>query len=345
MNSRVFSSSILLIAILVLPTQGQKTDFFWSFYDLNQGAENGPASKVFQVGDEASIFLYYSTFGPNNSDLELGAIMDVWTSRTGAIKFTNAETLNYDILFSQYACGRWGFNFGICIFGLFGAWEFGTVEDDLVNEWGAFAVDSPGIRQGFFFDTGYDENANAFLFGRIDFEVLTDTRGSIELHIAPGNGMVINEWSCLPQIMELEYGSATIEIEGSYLLGDVNLDDEISLLDIAPFVELLQSNQFLLEADTNFDGQVNVEDIDGFVDLIVGFPGPDNPPLGEPQDNLLGDVNCDGFVNMIDGPCLVELIEFDLKPCNFFTADINQDEAINYFDIRVMAETIVENIE
>lgn len=54
------------------------------------------------------------------------------------------------------------------------------------------------------------------------------------------------------------------------LLGDVNLDDEVNLLDVAPFVELLSSGGFQDEADINQDGQVNLLDVNPFVELLAG---------------------------------------------------------------------------
>lgn len=56
----------------------------------------------------------------------------------------------------------------------------------------------------------------------------------------------------------------------SVLLGDVNRDGSVDLLDVQPFVDLLSSNQFQAEADVNQDGVVDLLDIGGFVDLLGG---------------------------------------------------------------------------
>lgn len=55
-----------------------------------------------------------------------------------------------------------------------------------------------------------------------------------------------------------------------FLLGDVNQDGTVDLLDVNPFVELLSNSLFQLEADINMDGEVNLLDIAGFVDLLAG---------------------------------------------------------------------------
>jgi len=53
-----------------------------------------------------------------------------------------------------------------------------------------------------------------------------------------------------------------------FLLGDVNRDDSVNLLDVAPFVALLSNGNFQVEADINGDGFVNLLDIGPFVDLL-----------------------------------------------------------------------------
>ena len=54
------------------------------------------------------------------------------------------------------------------------------------------------------------------------------------------------------------------------LIGDVNLDGVIDLLDVAPFIELLETGGYQIEADINQDGVVNLLDVAPFVDLLTG---------------------------------------------------------------------------
>ena len=54
------------------------------------------------------------------------------------------------------------------------------------------------------------------------------------------------------------------------LLGDVNCDQVVNLLDVGPFVETLVSAEFNTKADINRDGVVNLLDVSGFVNLIAG---------------------------------------------------------------------------
>ena len=52
------------------------------------------------------------------------------------------------------------------------------------------------------------------------------------------------------------------------LLGDINGDGLINLLDVQPFVDLLTNNLFQVEADINGDGVVDLLDVQPFVDLL-----------------------------------------------------------------------------
>ena len=54
------------------------------------------------------------------------------------------------------------------------------------------------------------------------------------------------------------------------LRGDVNRDGVVNLLDVQPFVELLTSGEFQLEADINLDGVVDLLDVAPFIDLLSG---------------------------------------------------------------------------
>jgi hypothetical protein len=52
------------------------------------------------------------------------------------------------------------------------------------------------------------------------------------------------------------------------LLGDVNQDGLVNLLDIEPFVTLLTDGLFQAEADINQDGSVNLLDVGPFIDIL-----------------------------------------------------------------------------
>ena len=54
------------------------------------------------------------------------------------------------------------------------------------------------------------------------------------------------------------------------LLGDVNGDGEVNLLDVGPFVNAITSGVFVPEADINGDGIVNLLDVAPFIELLTG---------------------------------------------------------------------------
>ncbi len=58
--------------------------------------------------------------------------------------------------------------------------------------------------------------------------------------------------------------------DGGIILGDVNGDGVVNLLDVAPFVNAVTTGTFIPEADINGDGVVNLLDIAPFVDLLTG---------------------------------------------------------------------------
>ena len=58
--------------------------------------------------------------------------------------------------------------------------------------------------------------------------------------------------------------------ESETLIGDVNLDGVVNLLDISPFIDLLLNGGYSAEADINRDGSVNTLDIDPFIEILLG---------------------------------------------------------------------------
>jgi sugar lactone lactonase YvrE len=68
------------------------------------------------------------------------------------------------------------------------------------------------------------------------------------------------------------------------VLGDLNLDGDVNGLDVDPFVDVLLSGPFQVEADMNKDGEVNGLDVDPFVAAVVGGA---QMAVPEPQTLLL----------------------------------------------------------
>lgn len=67
--------------------------------------------------------------------------------------------------------------------------------------------------------------------------------------------------------------TASIVLTGDlipFVLGDVNCDGAVNLLDVSPFIDALTISPFNAKADINMDGAVNLLDVAGFVDLLAG---------------------------------------------------------------------------
>ena len=64
--------------------------------------------------------------------------------------------------------------------------------------------------------------------------------------------------------------TAFVMLRLEIILGDVNCDGEVSLLDVAPFVDAISKGTFIDKADINQDGFVNLLDVDPFVALLSG---------------------------------------------------------------------------
>ena len=62
----------------------------------------------------------------------------------------------------------------------------------------------------------------------------------------------------------------SIIAENELLLGDVNLDGVVNLLDVDSFLERIASGKYQAEADVNQDGSVDLLDVAPFVAIVVG---------------------------------------------------------------------------
>ena len=212
MNTRIYSAVLVLMTVLSTSISAQ-TDFFWSTFDLNSGAANSDLKATYEQGDTGSLFLYFSTNGPSDSNLSVGGFLDVATSMNGVIEFTRAETFDFTINVGGTPIGnRWLDDMG----GGGSAGETGDVMANFIDEWNAFTVTGgQGILesnngQGVFLDEGYDAGADAFLFGVVDFTVVGSMGSSVDLITSVGDGMVVDGGTAL----DPEFGNATINVTG-----------------------------------------------------------------------------------------------------------------------------------
>ena len=258
MNKYFLPLFLCLVTCFGTPASGQ-TDTFWSFNPLNTGANNSFAEQTFAVGESGTLYLYIAI------EIDTGCSLDVLTTQSGVIAFTAAESFDFDIVFtpdpSQILGVRWGDAFG----------PASNVTPDFVDNLTTFTVvTGDGMvfsnnGSSVFLDSGFDIEAQAFLHSKIDFDAIGP--GEIEIDYAPGvTGIVHNSMTISPTL-----AGARIIVESDVILGDLNGDGVVTLLDVAIFIDLLSTNTFQLEADINQDGAVGLLDVQPFIDAI-NFP-------------------------------------------------------------------------
>ena len=70
--------------------------------------------------------------------------------------------------------------------------------------------------------------------------------------------------------MDPDLGSFRLIVSEALLMGDINCDGAVNLLDVAPFVDLISNGLFSAKADFDGDGTVNLLDVGPFVDALSG---------------------------------------------------------------------------
>lgn len=254
---------LLLVAATLILSAGNsfaQTDFFLSLDGLNSGAANEDLAADLAPGATGSLFVYYTTNGPADSDIDTGAFVDIAASN-GDITFTGAEALNFPItLFGSELAIRWETP------------ATAQVAQSSVSGLGALnlfigegMLESNNGLSGLL-DEGYDAGADAFLFGRIDFEIAPDaTPGStIDLVMSAGFAGIVHDGAFVPAT----FSGGTISVELEKVMGDVNGDGAVNMGDVGPFVQLIVNREFMDVADVNQDGSVNLFDVRPFVELL-----------------------------------------------------------------------------
>ena len=265
-NKVKLSALATLLLFCTVSLSAQESRFFWSFSDLNSGAQQDDFLLIdlldYTPEETPSLFLYYD---PIISDLDTGFDLNISVPDTGVIKFTGAETLNFDIVLASsptVALGpRWE-NVGPAdevqdfqITGLrasVGSESFGGLLHDGTQT---------------FLDSGYDFGNDSFLVARVDFVALGDPLKTSIILEAGREGIVHNGQNLMdPPTAEI-IASLPVCL-GDTGLGDVNLDGVTNLLDVGPFVDRLLDCAYSFQADINFDSRVDLLDVAGFINIL-----------------------------------------------------------------------------
>ena len=181
------------------------------------------------------------------------------TSTSGILEFSVAQTFDYDLMVGGEPTGLTrlpGEGFG----------PNDNVSSNFIDELAAFTLHG-GIFEanngsGVFLDAGYSALNDGFEWGRIDFNVVGT--GSTTITGKAGDGLIVNGNS----IVDAAFTTATINSKSSLIVGDINCDGLVNLLDVDPFVDLLSNNEFEPKADINQDGELDLLDVAPFVNLL-----------------------------------------------------------------------------
>ena len=120
--------------------------------------------------------------------------------------------------------------------------------------------------------TGSDENWTLVASGDITLPMERDTEGDlIEIkNMASYTAYRVFFPTLAGGAGEMQIGEMTFVDDAGVLVGDVNCDGVVDLLDVAPFVDILTNGGFDVKADINEDGVVDLLDVSPFVDLLSG---------------------------------------------------------------------------
>ena len=241
-------------------------DFFWSTQPLGFQADNGPLEiSGLYAGHSVTLYLYYS-IGGNAGEVNVGAAINVATSTPGVIQFDHAGSYNYSIeIAGTPVLKRWMYPDETKQELVFQ--PASSIDDELVvGITAGGALVSNGMVESNttgdpFLDAGYSVESEAFLFGKVEFTAVGG--GTVNLIAGPNDLGVANGYD----LLDVSFASVTIH---SILPGDVNLDQEVNLLDVQPFVNLLLDGGYQAEADCNYDGEFDLLDVAPFIDKLVG---------------------------------------------------------------------------
>ena len=86
-----------------------------------------------------------------------------------------------------------------------------------------------------------------------------------------GSGLTLElRLTCDMEFEAFSIDNILLTTGGDVLKGDVNLDGSVDLLDVGPFVNVLNGGDFQAEADCDCNGTVNLLDVGPFIDILGG---------------------------------------------------------------------------
>ena len=180
----------------------------------------------------------------NNSKLGLSTVFFTWLIEIGSVEFENFVQTSQGVMYLDIGQGSNGVGTDVyrvrSIAELSGRLEVGLVE--ILNS------GLPELQVGDSFEV---IRADAGIFGTFDEVVFNHTPDGTSWRV------------------DYETNSVRITLV-DFVLGDVNGDGAVNLLDITPFVIAVETGTYSDAADINEDGAVDLLDVGPFVALLTG---------------------------------------------------------------------------
>ena len=265
---------------VVIPTQGTEYLLDPSF---NAGAGDLLVVGVAFEGDATTSALTFNgvdvpmVISSNNTGDQTAIFVLDGVSGSGELMFTVNDTINFPGFYAAALSGA------------------GGVETfDAVNEadGGDFEVTLTGVSAGSYVLGAYSDQlgGNQFTdvsgdlepvheFGGASGDIIGSAIGAVVTGFGDGGDLSVTftdtatptqQQNNPPFQNRSNFSFVAIAEGGGGILGDVNCDGYVSLLDVGPFVELLTDGGFSTKADINGDGAVTLLDVAPFVSILNG---------------------------------------------------------------------------
>jgi len=236
--------------------------------DLPEAGGTVPTSTLITDGSSQSGSV--NIYSRSGFDFD-AADINFFSSDTSVAQITGGEAFNVESVFSFYGARFCSASLVADADGASGNLFVVNISSAGIGTLGTMT--GPG---GDFFDPLFDPslitgpiadvgNPGSFLIARVDFDIVGE--GTTEFSMALGALGA----HAMPEIdLNPTFASATLEVGPVADLGDVNMDGAVGFLDVNPFIVVLASNTYLLQADCNQDGVVNFFDIAPFIAILAG---------------------------------------------------------------------------
>ena len=283
--------AILFVAVGLIcsvASAQQPFDFFWSTEELGSGnVVNQELFLDIAGGESQTIYLYYTTDGPSQSELRFGGGLEIATSSSGTIRFDAAETFDFEIAIAGTPIRtRWESDNGGGHVG-----QADMISDDFIDQFDFFTVLGDGIRNANtgspFNDAGYDADADAFLIGSIELTGLSN--GMVDLTISVGDPISLSDdgFTALDPV----FGGVSIDVidsvanlvDGDLTIFGTGVDDIIDVSSMADSTVVVLNG-----VQQEFDGveEVFIDSGAGDDEITVFVPVRSNIFAGNGDDTV-----------------------------------------------------------